>query len=217
MKYSISEVFEMLGPENLMVEAVRKSSRESIEVDGFQVYTKSLRYATFYQHGTDCVCCGKRGAYFQLDADRAGGNVDNRRHFNLYTEDGTLMTKDHILPRKYGGRDLVSNLQPMCEECNKKKGCTYDAPIDGITATTVDNPDKKLTFLNMEDAIFHAVDRSHIMSSNIKPGKMVRRTITVAMRLYEVIDTTTPYMGYIWKHESFTVEGKPYIDGGTNK
>ena len=101
MRYTIDEVFSMLGEENLLIEEV-KGCRESIEVEGFQVYRRSMRYATFYQKGCKCVKCGKEGTYFQLDADREGASADSRRHFNLYAEDGTLMTKDHILPKKWG-------------------------------------------------------------------------------------------------------------------
>ena len=34
MRYSVNEVFEMLGPEALNISEVSKSSRESIEVEG---------------------------------------------------------------------------------------------------------------------------------------------------------------------------------------
>lgn len=119
MKYAVSEVFDMLGEDALSISFVGRE-RESIEVEGFQVYTQSLRYATFYQKGCKCVSCGKEGTYFQLDpSDRA----EHRRHFNLYAEDGTLMTKDHILPKKHGGKNAVENMQTMCVICNRAKGC----------------------------------------------------------------------------------------------
>ena len=54
-RYSVAEVFDMLGHEALCVQEVSHSSRASIEVDGYQVYTKSLRYATFYQKGLNTV------------------------------------------------------------------------------------------------------------------------------------------------------------------
>lgn len=121
MKYTIEEVFNMLGEEALNItELGLKRDRKSIEVEGFKVYTKSLRYATFYQKGCKCVCCGKEGRYFQLDS----GDSPVRKHFNLYAADGTLMTKDHIMPRKHGGKDTIANMQTMCVTCNSLKGCT---------------------------------------------------------------------------------------------
>lgn len=119
-KYAIEEVFDLLGREVLTISEVGfRRDRQSIEVEGYKVYTKSLRYATFYQKGCRCVSCGKEGSYFLLDE----GDQPDRRHFNLYAADGTLITKDHILPKKHGGKDTVDNMQTMCVVCNRAKGC----------------------------------------------------------------------------------------------
>ena len=119
-KYSIEEVFNLLGQDALNISEVGfRRHRESIEVDGYKVYTKSLRYATFYQKGCKCARCGIEGTYFQLDS----GDQPERRHFNLYAADGTLITKDHIVPKKHGGKDTVDNMQTMCVICNRAKGC----------------------------------------------------------------------------------------------
>jgi 5-methylcytosine-specific restriction endonuclease McrA len=49
----------------------------------------------------------------------------NAYHFNLYAIDDNgdeiLMTKDHIIPKSKGGRNHLSNYQPMCCVCNQKK------------------------------------------------------------------------------------------------
>lgn len=120
MRYTIEEVFSLLGEEALSITEIGyKRDRVSIEVEGFKVYTKSLRYATFYQKGCKCTKCGREGAYFKLDR----GDSDTRRHFNLYAADGTLITKDHIMPKKHGGKDTVDNMQTMCVVCNRAKGC----------------------------------------------------------------------------------------------
>ena len=119
-KYSIEEVYDIIGEEHLL----RKNERgrqydkcKDVIVEGYKVRLNSLRYMTFYQKGTTCVCCGKKGAYFKLD-----GTTEGRRHFNLYAADGTLMTKDHIVPRSKGGKNNVDNMQTMCFACNVKKG-----------------------------------------------------------------------------------------------
>ena len=62
MRYTVDEVFNMLGEEALSInEEGYRRNRKSIEVEGFKVYTESLRYATFYQKGCTCVTCGKVG------------------------------------------------------------------------------------------------------------------------------------------------------------
>ena len=117
-KYEIEEVFKILGENNLKRNDAIKKRKISIIVDGFNVYPISLRYITFFNKGTKCVCCGKKGAYFKLEGDKKS---PTRRHFNLYTADGILMTKDHIVPKAKGGKDCLDNMQPLCEECNHIK------------------------------------------------------------------------------------------------
>lgn len=118
MRYTVDEVFNMLGTDALTVEFIDRKSRDSIEVEGYRVYRQSLRYVTFYKKGCTCASCGKVGTYFELDP----GDNSNRKHFNLYADDGTLMTKDHIVPKKHGGKNIISNLQTMCVTCNCAKG-----------------------------------------------------------------------------------------------
>jgi hypothetical protein len=47
-------------------------------------------------------------------------------NLNLYSkgEDGSymLMTRDHIIPRSYGGVDAVENLRMACSQCNSDRG-----------------------------------------------------------------------------------------------
>jgi hypothetical protein len=32
------------------------------------------------------------------------------------------LTKDHVVPKSKGGRDIVENIVPSCGPCNQKKG-----------------------------------------------------------------------------------------------
>ena len=211
MRYSIEEVFDMIGQECLNISEV-KGSKENIEVDGFLVHRRSMRYATFYQKGCKCVQCGKEGAYFQLDEGEENSNNTpaNRRHFNLYAEDGTLMTKDHILPKKWGGKDTIDNFQTMCEHCNVAKGSQYDLEIDGIVAIKEDNPEKVKQFIDIEKAIYDVCNRHHVLSQGGKPGTIAKKSIHVAVKLLGALDKDFPVYGYYWKHAKFKVEGKPY-------
>lgn len=207
-KYSIEEVFNMIGEVNLKTECYNNSNKSTdnqITVDGYQVYTRSLRYMTFYQKGTKCVCCGKEGAYFQLDQDRNGENADIRRHFNLYAEDGTLMTKDHIIPKSRGGRDHISNMQTMCCVCNKAKGNRMEGdeePENTIVAIKTDNRDKVKEYVDENAAIFHILDNlMHVTQAPTKKNKMghkIKKTIEVTRTFLNCLDSGIPYCGYYW-------------------
>ena len=210
-KYSIEEVFSMLGEEALNIKTQPTHTKESIEVEGFKVYKKSLRYATFYQKGCKCIVCGKEGTYFKLDADRDGGNIENRRHFNLYAEDGTLMTKDHILPRKWGGKDHIDNMQTMCQVCNENKGSQYEFEIDGIVAYDIQNSEHILKFRDLEECVARMFEKRHINTNQkMKRGTIVRIACNLTLKIQEVLETGEPYMNFIFKREKFKVEGKPY-------
>lgn len=215
MRYSVSDVFDMLGEESLNISEV-KGPRESIEVEGFKVYRRSMRYATFYQKGCKCAHCGKQGTYFQLDADREGNSSDSRRHFNLYAEDGTLMTKDHILPKKWGGTDTIDNFQTLCKTCNELKGSIYEAEIEGIIATKSDNIEKVINYVSLSDAIYDICKKTHIFSKGSKPSTVAKKSIQIALKISSVLDTDIQAYGYYWKHGKFTVGGEAYRKDNTN-
>lgn len=71
-----------------------------------------------------CVECHKEGKQWRLERLPGQG-----AHLNLYSDDGILLTRDHIVPRArffevYGtteGIDSLSNSQTMCYDCNNKK------------------------------------------------------------------------------------------------
>ena len=112
----ISDVFPHVGKATHTFHIFNKS---------YQIIMKSLRYVTFKQKGTDCIRCGITGKYFAIE--RSSGI---KYHLNLYarTPEGkeVLMTKDHTIPTSKGGKNRLSNLQPMCTRCNGKKADTYD-------------------------------------------------------------------------------------------
>jgi len=96
-------------------------------VRNFEVNVTTQRLLTFKMKGTNCVLCGIKGKFFQLEK-----HVDSEfYHLALYAVNKfghkILMTKDHIYPKSrirkgMPGRDSLSNLQSACYKCNQKKG-----------------------------------------------------------------------------------------------
>ena len=200
-RYSIEEVFEMIGETHLNKNNDHDKNQFDIEVDGFKVHPVSLRYMTFYQKGTECVCCGKKGAYFQLDQDRNGNGSETRRHFNLYAEDGTLMTKDHIIPKSKGGRDVVTNMQPMCVHCNKAKGATCEGYEKEYIVGT-DKNGKQICFTTIEKAAYHmATIRLHLGAKKVPKEEAIKGAISCVFNLHHAINKNQNYGGYTWKKE----------------
>lgn len=88
-----------------------------IELDGEVV--KIGRFVVFHKKGTSCVRCGLKATFFKK-AKNNGTTI-----LNLYALRGTrevMMTRDHIIPASRGGTKELKNMQPMCEDCNTKKG-----------------------------------------------------------------------------------------------
>ena len=91
---------------------------EDIEsLDTLEKYKTHHRLRVFYEKGVRCISCGKEGKHLIHARDR-GGN----RHVDIFAEDFSLLTIDHILPKSKGGRTYIDNLQPMCQSCNSRKG-----------------------------------------------------------------------------------------------
>lgn len=194
-RYSIPEVFAMIGEEYLLRNKDTYQHKSDMVVDGFHVYPVSLRYMNFYQHGTTCVCCGKQGTHFRLCGDPA----TDRRHFNLYADDGTLMTKDHIIPKSKGGLDQVANMQTMCTRCNSKKGNKSDAKVPYIIAVRKDNG-KESVFRDIKKAA------KHIVVYRLKPSKKnmddtINKAINAVLNIQQAIETHSEYAGFVWSLE----------------
>lgn len=90
---------------------------------GEEIHTFSDRYKVFFTKGYKCSKCGIEGKFFALEKSSEN---EKRYHLNLYgfDKDGNevLMTKDHIVPHSLGGKNILNNYQPMCVNCNVKKG-----------------------------------------------------------------------------------------------
>lgn len=89
-------------------------------------YTEHRRLSVFCAKGTVCVCCSIEGTRFIVSVDN-GGAV----HYDVYTDDYSLMTVDHVIPLSGGGEDEIENKIPMCSDCNFIKG-SRDITLDEL-------------------------------------------------------------------------------------
>ena len=196
-KYGIDEVFGMIGEEHLNCNFVNRKNKANIVVDGFDVHPKSLRYMTFYQKGVKCVCCGKEGTHFKL----CGEEGSNRRHFNLYADDGTLITKDHIIPASKGGPDHVANMQTMCTVCDVTKGNDSDIKFEYVVAHHV-NKDSEQTFRSIDAAaMWAAVTYTACKSKKTKKEEAMKAVLKVYHNILMAIETGMPSYNHVWTKE----------------
>ena len=193
-KYSIEEVFSLLDKEGLEAPKITQSFKKGCEitVDGYPVYGRSLRYSLFYQKGCNCVKCGRKGSYFKLEES----DNPERRHFNLYTEDNILMTKDHIKPKIAGGKDIIENLQPMCSICNSEKSGEYP----GVVKLTHVKSGKIRYFKNLEDAT-HQIVMDQLSQKCVKKSfsDTTKMIINMVYKIQEAYTTGVTYRNYKWE------------------
>ena len=197
-RYEINEVFNMIGEDFLTQNDDSNKNHRDMIIDGFNVRPKSLRYMTFYQKGCKCAICGKEGTHFKL----CGDPNTNRRHFNLYAEDGTLMTKDHIIPASKGGQDKVQNMQTMCCSCNVAKGNDYDnIQIEYVVGRKVKNG-KEITFRSVETAAnFLTNTYGKVISKKMDIKAAIKTGIATTLKLIAALENGTDYCGYTWTKE----------------
>src|SRR5574343_124732 len=116
----------------------------------FSVYKNSQRYLLFKRSGCTCVSCGIIADKCILIAEPDGSNRGHFEFVGTKNDKYVIMTKDHIIPRALGGKDVLENYQPMCQECNveKKHKCDSQDLKDAIlsgTADAINNFNVKLT------------------------------------------------------------------------
>lgn len=72
-----------------------------------------------------CVCCRINAVKWKLTA-----NGQRPPFLDLYGVNTSgadvLFTRDHIIPKVFGGNDDITNFRIMCEFCNGGRGCEMD-------------------------------------------------------------------------------------------
>lgn len=92
---------------------------EVFPLSDLEKFKDHRRMMVFYNKGCKCVTpgCDKVGTQLAFGVDHLGN-----RHIDVYDDDFYPLTVDHILPKSLGGHYTLENLQPMCYNCNNKKG-----------------------------------------------------------------------------------------------
>lgn len=67
--------------------------------------------------GVICKHCNLEGTKFCLETNMCGD-----LHMDLFSDDDTMMTIDHKVPKSKGGPDSILNYQCLCYPCNLIKG-----------------------------------------------------------------------------------------------
>ena len=97
-------------------DALKNRHTKYIEFDGYKILTGYDNYNVLIKYDFKCAKCSKEAVYCNLEY-----NDRHKYHFNAYTENGEMMTKDHIYPRSKGGLNSLRNYQLLCYSCNQKK------------------------------------------------------------------------------------------------
>lgn len=140
-KFSVEEILPLVN---------RKRAKLTVDGKTYDVEIDQERLKLrLFARSRVCVECGLVGIYFLLQQTSPSEQLSSRSrhgacyierctfyhpyekrhglHLNLYgvrpgTGNEVLMTKDHIFPKSKGGAGGLSNLQTMCEKCNRRKG-----------------------------------------------------------------------------------------------
>lgn len=124
---------------------IKALSKKVVVPEGeFDCYVNSQRYILFVRDGLSCTVCGRKATVCKLELPTSKATQD-RAHFNFYCEEGDrliLLTKDHKIAKANGGKNVMDNYTPMCQDCNTKKGAK-GKPED-ITKAIADGIAEKL-------------------------------------------------------------------------
>lgn len=191
--FTIEEVEAIVKEDVINTNCQREDKRtHSIIIEGYDVYTTSLRYKTFIEKGYKCVCCGRTGAYYALE--KSHGSNAKRAHFNLYSNDDVLMTKDHILPKSKGGADRIENMQTMCAICNSEKGSFVP---DGYVPSEIQKrPKSNRDYFWCGKKKFSSLEKAAIGIT----GGNKKRVSDAKYRIRDSIKNGTPYYGEVWRY-----------------
>jgi hypothetical protein len=112
--------------------------RSLVEVRGVAVSANTESLKTFKKRGPKCWLCGLEGEFFAAEKQRDQEVV----HIKLYGKQGkkeVMLTKDHVIPKSWGGRDTMKNYRVLCSVCNNQLGKFYQMMKEFVIKTMKKN------------------------------------------------------------------------------
>lgn len=117
-----------------VLDKVRNEVGSKITIRGVSI-NKTQTLKLFAKKGVQCVSCNRTPAYFMYFESEDNGFLKLMLYHNQRNGLPNFMTKDHIVPQSHGGPNMMYNYQPMCADCNCKKGPKFNmknVPIDVV-------------------------------------------------------------------------------------
>lgn len=122
---------------------VLKLPREKRHIDGMKISAPSGAALYHYCNEIDlpmvCFKCGVIADRWIMRHQHNDRNKPPTLELFAYTKKSRLvmMTRDHIVPKSWGGLDIVQNLRCACETCNRERSNTL---TEEDKQFMVDNP-----------------------------------------------------------------------------
>lgn len=154
---------ELLKKMGWEFEYIKKSYKKANFGYGQKTNLKSQRIETF-KKSTSCICCGIKSSYYK----KFSHNKDISPHLNLYANENgieILMTKDHILPKSLGGKDIIENYTTACITCNNFKG------------------NSTLTWDEIREIILHEKNIHNTIKLNLNPDIIISKIKIIQQRI----------------------------------
>lgn len=148
-----------------------------VEIRGVSVHANTDSLKTFKKRGPKCWLCGLEGTFFAMEKQ---GDQDIV-HLKLYGAQGkreVLLTKDHVIPKSWGGRNTMKNYRVLCATCNNQLGKFYQMMKEFVVKTM-----KKHELNADKDAVCNLL--APIASSSLHRLERAIRTLAASLMVDE--------------------------------
>lgn len=125
------------------------------------------KYRFYCRKGLFCTKCGVKGELL-VRAKPKNGNTA----WFVCTEDLTILTKDHILPKSKGGSNRDHNLQILCYDCNQKKGSTDDKNFMKYPVEFLSKTGEVRQFVRLNLDLAHKLSPGHTIYRSDRTGRI---------------------------------------------